>query len=171
MTLHTPAPPTVLELPETPCVTMRRTVTMRSMGEIADRIPEVLGWLTRRGIAPAGPPFLRYELIEMDKQLVVEAGWPVAEAVAGDGTDDGVRAGVLPGGRYVSLVHRGHPDQLIHVIKALLVWARERGLEWDMTPTSEGERWGCRLESYRTDPREEPDPSSWETELLFRLAR
>ncbi|MEV6104791.1 GyrI-like domain-containing protein [Streptomyces sp. NPDC051940] len=163
-------PPAVVTLPERPYVALRRTCTLQSMDVIADRIPEVRAWLAERGIEPAGPPFLRFEVIEMEKQLVVEAGWPVAEPVPGDGTRDGVRAGVLPSGRYVSLVHHGHPDQLVPVIGALLVWARERGLRWDVERTPEGDRWGCRLESYRTDPREQPDPAQWETELQFRLA-
>jgi hypothetical protein len=54
--------------------------------------------------------------------------------------------------------------------KALLDWAAEQGLTWDMTPGESGERWGCRLESYLTDPRQEPDMSKWVTQLAFRLA-
>ncbi|MFC7217540.1 GyrI-like domain-containing protein [Streptomyces polyrhachis] len=168
--LPPPAPPAVVHLPERPYAALRRTVTPRSLGELADRIPEVLAWLAERGLEPAGPPFLRYELIEAEKRLVVEAGWPLAEPVAGDAAPSGVRAGTLPAGRYVTLVHRGHPAELASVIRALLVWARERGLRWDLTRTPGGERWGCRLESYRTDPRRRPAPTGWETELLFRLA-
>jgi hypothetical protein len=33
-----------------------------------------------------------------------------------------------------------------------------------------GERWGCRLEIYHTDPLEQPDMNAWRTELAFRLA-
>jgi hypothetical protein len=39
-----------------------------------------------------------------------------------------------------------------------------------MTPGEGGERWGCRLENYLTDPRQEPDMSKWVTQLAFRLA-
>jgi hypothetical protein len=39
-----------------------------------------------------------------------------------------------------------------------------------MSASPEGERWGCRLEIYLTDPREQPDVSAWETQLAFRLA-
>jgi hypothetical protein len=36
---------------------------------------------------------------------------------------------------------------------------------------SDGDQiWGCRLESYRTNPAEERDVTRWETELAFRLA-
>jgi len=52
----------------------------------------------------------------------------------------------------------------------VLTWAQERRLVWDATPDGGRQRWGCRLESYRTDPRVEPDLNSWDTELALRLA-
>jgi hypothetical protein len=54
--------------------------------------------------------------------------------------------------------------------EALLDWAAEQGLTWDMTPGADGDRWACRLEIYLTDPRQEPDMSKWVTQLAFRLA-
>src|SRR5215831_15721980 len=39
-----------------------------------------------------------------------------------------------------------------------------------MSLAGSGERWGCRLEIYHTDPAVEPDMNSWVTELAFRLA-
>jgi hypothetical protein len=41
---------------------------------------------------------------------------------------------------------------------------------WDVSQTDAGQKWGCRLESYLTDPAERPDASQWQTELAFRLA-
>jgi hypothetical protein len=54
--------------------------------------------------------------------------------------------------------------------KALLDWAAEQGLTWDVTPGEDGERWACRLEIYLTDPSQEPDMSKWVTQLAFKLA-
>jgi hypothetical protein len=48
----------------------------------------------------------------------------------------------------------------------VLGWAADRGLHWDQ----DGERWGCRLEVLYANPREEPDPSGWRTDLVYRLA-
>jgi hypothetical protein len=81
-----------------------------------------------------------------------------------------VQAGTLPAGRYVTATHVGPPDQLIGVIGALLQWADELGLRWDRENTPMGERWGCRLESYKTNPVIQPDVTKWETDLVFRLA-
>ncbi|WSY72323.1 GyrI-like domain-containing protein [Streptomyces sp. NBC_00885] len=103
----------------------------------------------------------------MEGESEVEAGIPVVSMPEPDG-DIGVA--VLPRGRYVTVTHAGHPDQLFGVITAVREWAEREGLEWDMTVVDGAERRACRLESCLTDPRVEPDPSKWEIELAFRLA-
>ena len=167
MTSHLTHEPAVVTRSEQPYLAIRRVVTMRTMNHIADRIPEVLGRAAQRGLVPTGAPFLRYLAIDMDGELEVEAGVPVATLVADDGD---VVAGVLPGGRYVTASATGHPDRLVDVVSELRDWAHDGGLVWDMVRTARGEEWGCRLEIYPTDPREEPDMNRWTTELAFRLA-
>ena len=152
---------------EQPYVAVRAKVTMDGLGEFAARHGEVAAWLGARGLVPAGAPFFRYNVIDMVRELEVEAGFPVAAATEGDGE---IVAGVLPGGRYATLTHTGHPSELIDATRELLDWAARQGLKWDMTQTGQGERWGCRLEMYLTNPDEEPDMSKWVTQLAFRLA-
>jgi effector-binding domain-containing protein len=142
-------------------------VTMAAIGSVADRIPEIFSWLGAHGIAPAGPPFLRYHVVDMERQLQVEAGVPVASAVEDDGA---IRAGTLPAGRFAIMTHTGSPDTLVAATAKLLDWAEARGLAWDISETDAGERWGCRLELYLTNPAEQPDASKWQTQLAFRLA-
>jgi effector-binding domain-containing protein len=157
----------IVDRPDQPYVAVRRTITMQTFPEIADRLPGLFGWLAERGIAPAGPPFFRYLLIDMERELDVEAGVPVAAPVDGDGE---VLAGVLPAGRYVATTHVGHPDQLIAVNAAFQEEAATQGLTFDTTETERGTRWGCRLELLLTNPAEQPDMNKWETKLAFRLA-
>jgi hypothetical protein len=64
----------------------------------------------------------------------------------------------------------GAPETLAGATASLLDWAAAEGLAFDMSPSPEGERWGCRLEIYLTDPRDQPDMNKWETRLAFRLA-
>jgi effector-binding domain-containing protein len=143
-------------------------VTMEAVGSLADRIPEIFGSLGARGIAPAGPPFFRYHVIDMERQLLVEAGVPVA---ASDVPDDGdVRGGTLPSGQFAVMTHTGAPETLVAATSTLLDWASARGLAFDVAQTDAGERWGCRLESYLTNPADQPDMHKWQTELAFRLA-
>ena len=117
---------------------------------------------------PPGPPFFRYNVIDMERELEVDAGVPVAAAVDGDGQ---VVADLLPAGRYATAHPRRSPQRARSgSTKALLDSAAEQGLRWDISPGDRGERWGCRLEIYLTDPSQEPDMSKWQTQLAFRLA-
>jgi hypothetical protein len=59
------------------------TVAMATIGRAADRIPEIVGWLGEHGAAPAGAPFLRYRVIDMEGTVVVEAGVSVSDSVVG----------------------------------------------------------------------------------------
>ncbi len=163
-----PAAPEIAARAEQPYVAIRTRVTMAELGGLGARFSEVFAWLGARGLAPAGAPFFRYNFIDMMRELEVDAGVPVAAAVDGDGH---VVSGVLPAGRYATLMHVGPPSELPEVNKALLDWAAEQGLTRDMSPVGDGERWGSRLEIYLTDPSQEPDMNKWVTQLAFRLAK
>ncbi|MFC4606431.1 GyrI-like domain-containing protein [Streptomyces maoxianensis] len=159
--------PTIVERGEQLYAFIRGSVRMDAFAAIADRLPELIDWLTGRGAEFAGPPFFRFNSIDMDAESEVEAGIPVVSMPEPEG-DIGIA--VLPAGRYVTVTHVGHPDQLFGVIQAVREWAEREGMEWDMTVVDGVERWAGRLESYLTDPRVEPDMSKWEVELAFRLA-
>ena len=86
--------PEITELPARPYAAIPASVTMETIGTVVPPLNgEVFGWLAARGIAPAGPPFWKFNVIDMARNLEVEAGCPVAEPVIGDGR---VVAGVLP---------------------------------------------------------------------------
>jgi effector-binding domain-containing protein len=140
---------------------------MSGLAGVGARLGEVFDWLAARGVRPAGPPFFKYNVIDMAEELEVEAGVPVVEPVEGDGQ---IISGVLPAGRYAMVSHVGHPDKLLEVTGSLLDWATHQGLRWDMTPGEGGEHWTARLEFYLTDPSQEPDMNKWETQLAFKLA-
>jgi effector-binding domain-containing protein len=159
--------PAVVYREAQPYVGVRASVTMTALAEVAHRIPELLAWVGARGQSPAGPPFFRYLVIDMNAKLEVEVGVPVTAALADDGD---VRGGALPAGRYATVTHVGAPNTLVEATRSLLDWAAEQGLNWDMVAEGSEERWGCRIESYLTDPRLEPDTKKWQTELGFRLA-
>lgn len=160
--------PSVTERPAQPYVAIRAETTMQTMDTVlVPLFPQVFGWLAERGIPPVGPPFWKYNVIDMDGILEVEVGVPVGEPADGD---DRVLAGVLPAGQYATLRYTGHPDGIIDAVVVLRDWVGQENLTWDMTDTPAGERWGARLEIYETDPAEEPDMTKWTTLLAFRLA-
>ncbi len=159
--------PTIVERESKPYVAVRGVVTMATFPAIADRIPEVFTWLATREIAPAGPPFLRYLVIDMPDRLEVEAGIPTEDTVEGDGD---VVSGVLPAGRFVTTTHLGDYTGLVNTTAEMMAWAAERDLKWDIADSPLGQRWGCRLEVLQTSPRFVPEPAEWITDLVFRLA-
>lgn len=159
--------PVIVERTAQPYVAYRDAVTMQQVAAPAQHFGEIFAWLADQGIAPAGAPFYKYDLIDMERELIIEAGVPVP-AVPDVPAD--MIAGILPAGRYAGLTYVGHPDDLITVTWHLLKWAGEQGLTWDQHETDQGDQWACRLEIFHTDPADEPDMTKWETELAFRLA-
>lgn len=147
-----------------------RAVPMGRVGEMGRALGEVESWLAGHGLAPGGPPFFRYHTIDMAAELVIEAGFPLAPgAVPDDGAAGPVRLGTIPAGRYAVARHRGHPDELMEATARLLRWAADEALTFDHRPGPHGDEWAARLETYLTDPAEEPDMDRWETELAFRV--
>jgi effector-binding domain-containing protein len=157
--------PQIQERAEQHYAGIRTLVTMASLGEAVDTgFPELFGWLQEHGIAPDGPPFIRYLVIDMEHGLEIELGVPVASVVTESGR---VRPGVLPAGRYVMLRHIGPYDGLIASNAALLAWAQQQGIALDTWDTDRGEAWRGRAEHYLTDPSAEPDPGKWETDVAY----
>jgi effector-binding domain-containing protein len=155
--------PTVETRTDQPYVAIPVRVRMQDLGAVVPPLTgQVFEWLSERRVSPAGPPFWRYIVIDMDAELELETGVAVSNLVEGDGQ---IQAGVLPGGRYATALHTGHPDTLLTATRDLLDWAEQRGLQWD----ADGGTWGCRLEEYLSDPAEVPDMQQWETRLAFRL--
>jgi effector-binding domain-containing protein len=160
--------PEVITRDAQPYVAIRASVTLQTIGTVLPELhPQVFAWLGERGIPPAGPPFWKYDVIDMERALQVEVGVPVAAPLDGD---DRVLAGVLPAGRYATLRHTGHPDGLYDATVALLNWTGQQNLDLDVSPDEDGEHWAARLEIYETDPAVEPDMTKWTTQLAFRLA-
>jgi len=159
--------PEIAQRPAQPYAGISAWVTMETIASVAHRIPEIVGWLGAHGIAPAGPPFFRYLVVDMERELLVEVGVPVASGVEGDGE---IRPGMLPAGRFATMTHTGAPYTLAAATATLLDWAQAQGLAWDVSRTEKGEHWGCRVEFYLTNPADQPDASKWQTQLAFRLA-
>jgi effector-binding domain-containing protein len=159
--------PKIGDRPEQRYMAIRTQVTMQELGPtIPQKLAEVFAWLAHQNIAPSGAPFVRYLVIDMEALLEIEIGVPIATPLPGD---DRISAGILPAGRYASLVYSGI-DIAIKANWALLKWAEEKGLVWDAHKTEKGDAFGARLESFLTNPDEEPDQAKWETEVAIKLA-
>jgi DNA gyrase inhibitor GyrI len=94
--------------------------------------------------------------------------YPVASPLtAGQIADERVTTGVIPAGRYASLVYvgSGYTGN-----KALVEWAKASGIEWDAWNDPAGHAFRSRYERYLTDPKVQPLKSKWEVEVAIKLA-
>jgi effector-binding domain-containing protein len=153
---------------ELPYAGIRTQISHQEMGSgiIPQLHDEVLAWIEQQEVNPAGPPFMRYYVINMADKMDIELGWPVAKILTGNGR---VNADVLPAGHYASLVYTGIANG-IKGNSVLIGWADENGLVWDRWDDENGDAFASRVEFYLTDPADEPDMSKWETEVAIKLA-
>lgn len=131
-----------------PVLSVRQTIQTseltRAQGE---SLHELWRLLRERGVAPAGPPFVRYHTFG-DVDTDVEIGVPVAADVAGEGR---VTRGELPAGPAVVAVHDGAHDRLAEAYQAI-----------EQSLAAQGTANGAAWEVYEwIDLSQEPDPSSW----------
>lgn len=144
------------------------TVTMDGLSAAVDStFSELFPWLASQGIPPAGPPLIRYLVIDMAGEMQIEMGVPVAAPITASGR---IQPGTLPGGRYAVLRHTGPYDGLAASNAALERWAQEHGIEFDTWNTPQGSAWRGRAEHYLTDPSQEPDPAKLETDVAYLIA-
>jgi len=78
-------------------------------------------------------PFWRYLTIEMPDRLEIECGVPVGAAVPGDAR---VLAGGLPAGHYATVLHVGHPDELVETTAGYSTGRPGRDSPWTPVPIS-----------------------------------
>ena len=154
---------------EQPYVAIPIRATLLEWDEVNALTEEIFKWLGRKGIEAAGAPFYRYWVVgDMDESFDLEVGVPIGRMAAGD---ERVIASFIPGGSYVTAVHKGHPDQLEYSWEALEKWAAKEGMELDKRWEQDIEIWNGRFEFYLADPKNEPDLNNWSIEIAYLLMR
>jgi RNA polymerase sigma-70 factor, ECF subfamily len=166
--------PQIQQRHEQPYLGIRSEVPAGRIRAVVDRaFPQLFRWLGERGIQPSGPPFIRYyEVDEAGEPREIESAAPVADR--GAAPDEGpVRAGVLPAGRYVTVLHVGpythdsEPD-LTDARAALKDWTEANEIVCSR-PSDRGELLPCYAEHYRIGPPMEADWTKWENELVYLI--
>ena len=144
---------------------IRTIAPFKGMSKVVDRISgELNAWVNEQDITPAGPPFLRFHVIDMRGTMDITFGIPVRKALPDNGL---IKADVLPAGRYASLTYSGGG---ISANRALIEWVRAQGLDFDRWDTEQGDNFRSRYETYLTDPKTEPRKSKWKIEVAIKLA-
>lgn len=130
---------------------------------------KVYDWLQSKKIKPSGPAIIRYLTTDMSKELDIDVGFTVDKAVKGD---DQITADFLPAGKYATLLYTGpyKGKGIFKATVALLEWAKENRVKWNITKEKGVEWWNGRTEFYFSDPAVEKDSSKFKTELAFLIA-
>jgi effector-binding domain-containing protein len=157
--------PRIDQRSEQPYMGIRAQVPMRGMSAAVTKLfKELNSWEKQRGIQPAGPPFLRYHVIDMAGEMDIEVGVPIAGPLPGDSR---VSCSTLPAGRYASLIYSGSGYS---GNKALVEWAKANGIAWDRWDDPKGDGFRSRYETYLTNPKIEPHKTKWQVEVAIKLA-
>ena len=131
------------------------------IGGIADDLNE---WVDENKIKTAGPPFLRFHVIDMRGFMDISYCVPVHKALPDDGN---IKADFIPAGHYASLIYSGGG---ISANRALIEWVRAQGNDFNRWDTEQGDNFSGRYETYLTDPKIEPRKSKWKIEVAIKLA-
>jgi effector-binding domain-containing protein len=135
---------------------VNETVAMSELTDYFARAFETTATeLSRQGAFPIGPPIALYRGAPTET-VDVTAGFPVARPVSSDGP---IVMESLPGGPAVQAVHTGSYDDLPTAYSAIADWFSEQGL------TASPQMW----EEYLVGPDSEPDPSRWQTRIVYPL--
>ncbi len=144
---------------------IRTIAPFKGMSKVIEKISKELNaWVYERKIKTAGPPFLRYHVIDMRGFMDISFCVPVRKALPDDGD---IKADVIPAGRYASLIYSGGG---ISGNRALIEWVRAQGMDFDRWETEQGDNFRSRYETYLTDPNVEPRKSRWQIEVAIKLA-
>jgi effector-binding domain-containing protein len=134
-------------------VTVPRDQMRTVMGPGVD---ELMSTLRAQSIVPAGPWFTHH--LRMDAAIFdFEIGVPVTEPVAAAGR---VTNGMLPAVTAARTIYHGSYEGLPAAWSELNAWIKAHG------GTAGPSLW----QTYVTDPKENPDPATWRTELTRPLA-
>jgi effector-binding domain-containing protein len=144
---------TVFESPVQPTAVVRGTLVMSELPSFFGRaFSAVAAVLNAQGTPPTHEPFAYYPTMP-GATIEVEAGFAVDAPIAPSGD---VVPSQLPGGTVARGMHVGPYEKLAETYTAMGVWAATQGL------TLSGPMW----EVYLSDPQQEPDPSTWRTEIF-----
>jgi effector-binding domain-containing protein len=158
-------PVSIVDKPDRPYMGIRLQTPFPGMFGVATRAFKVLrAWSKAGGTQEDGPYFLRYYHCDMDAIMDIEAGF-LTNAVAPDHL--GIKPGLLPGGRYASLIYRGNG---LRGNQALMQWGRDTGTSFEAIDPKLSESYVSRYEAYLTDYRIEPRKLLWDVELAIKIA-
>lgn len=165
--------PDVVQRSDVSYVGFRDRVPFRGLAaHTAAMRAEFATWVLAHSIVAVGPQFLRLHVIDPAGQATVTVAIPVADfdlasAAAAADVDPRVVAGVVPAGRYATLIYMNHG---VKANLALTTWCSAQGLEIERLRDATGNTFVARLETLVTDPAHGSRAARPHVRLDFKLA-
>jgi effector-binding domain-containing protein len=145
------------ELPDRYVVTIRTESAPDQLRATFDEVlPEVDAQILEAGERPSGPAFAIYHDFRED-HVDLEAGFPVGEPIPTEGRVLGRELVATPA---AVTFHHGPYDGISEAYTAVQAWIEANGR------TPNGPPW----EVYWVGPGDDPDSSTWNTEVGFPIA-
>jgi effector-binding domain-containing protein len=158
-------PASIVDKPERPYLGLRFETPFGGMfAQVTKALKELRKWAHENGLSEQASYFLRYYHCDMKSIMEVEVGLMTSSVLPGD---ERIKPGVLPAGRYATLVYRGNG---LRGNQALMKWAKDSGIAFDPLVADRAESYACRYEAYLTDHRVEPRKLLWDVELSIKIA-
>ena len=158
-------PASIVDKPERPYLGIRLETPFGGMfAVITKALKELRKWSRENSLSEEGPYFVRYYHCDMQDIMQVEVGLLTNSGLPGEGR---IKPGLLPKGRYATLVYRGNG---LRGNQALMKWARDHGVKFDPIDAGLAESYVCRYEAYLTDYRVESRKLLWDVELSIKIA-
>lgn len=158
--------PKIVEFQARKYVATRLNVVIPFDSEVDPAFDELWDAFRRGAVEPNGIEFIKFNLVDMPR-LEIEVGMTTDSTLALAGR---LVQGELPSGKYVSCTYTGPYDGLYEATSMLIGWAKEKGIQWDVTTAESGDLFACRLEIHENNPSIEPDPSKLVTTLMIKMA-
>lgn len=146
-----------------PYVATRKSVSIPFGDDIGPAMGAAQAYLEAQGITDFGPAIFKYNRVQMPG-LEIDFGFLTPKRLP---AAPGLVSGELPAGTYATLTYTGHYNDLIEVNAVLIGWAAHKGIEWDATPSPDGDLFASRVEFYLDGP--EGDPNTWRTEVAIKV--
>lgn len=149
--------PRMIHCSAQPAAVLREQVPMSALTEFFGRaFGTVMAAAQAQNVELAGPPFALYRGTPT-QTVDVEAGFPI---IGTFNSTEGVVASTLPEAQAVEAIHVGPYDTLEKTYGVIQQLMKTQGLSPSET------MW----EYYLNGPETEPDPSKWETQVIWPVA-
>jgi effector-binding domain-containing protein len=126
-----------------------------------DMLPQIGAYALTHNVTKAGPPFLLYHKRDKENDAVIFSSAVPTNSKIITEEDSHILTGQLESFKAIKTVLRGNYDNLEEAWKTTMNYIADQNLEVNDS--------GPMLETYVTDPIEQPNPAKWITEIYIAI--